>query len=525
MMLIGLIWFGLSALKLKSVWSSPNDRKSTTQWLLRGTIIFAIPYLLVLAIAFTSNYLSGQNLAYGNAAIVIMQTELALSWYILLGAIHTGGTGYPFVLWLFLMIILVGRYLWRTPTGTKPLLIGLALASCITLVFGIWFWIFGSGGSTQIRYFIPFALMATILALPVILTTVRTISDKKMTILSLLMIAPILNLGLLLPQNNAPLEWQKWTGVNLTSGVFYPVVEQAKNFASELKQEGRNVAVYSLTVNHDYGYFVSFFAYAHIAMAPMPTVSIFCPIDWQRPSTHRKEEMLVADYWLFQPVRDPHTMQTALAMLSIDNLDQETMLFQAWATQLTTKEGVTVVSDTPTARVVRITDPMLVESALNALIAKHHWRSTFIEANPNLRLSEEDIVTTLTQSHPGLENVNFGDRFHVRALSISRSADDMTVRIWWKPLSPLPEQDWALFIHLIDDEGKLVLDKYVPFHFNRSLSSLNGASLFDQITFKNPVENGIHRLAIGFIRPNQAPLIADKGTRDWGNQRVIVPIP
>lgn len=528
MALVGLTWFGLAMLKLKAVWQLPDERKNTTRWLLLGMTIFAVSYLLVLAGSFTSAYLSSQNLAYGNGAIVIMKTELLLSWSVFQSMIHMG-VGYPFVVWLLLTIILVSNYLWITSADSFPwsrhLLIGLAIASGTTFIFGLWFWILGSGGTTQIRYFIPFVLMAAIFVLPSTLTALRTMPSWIMSILSMLMLAPAINMGLILSQQNAPIDWQKWTGVNLTSGVLDPVVVQAQNFVTAIKREDRNVTLYSMSMNVVDADFQSVVDHARIAISPMPTISIHRPVDWQRPTTYRKEEMLDADYWLFQPVHDSRVAQVNLANVSIDDLNQEIVLFQSWATGLTTNEGVVVVSDTPTARVLRVTDPILLESAFDALVAKHHWRNTFVTANPKHRFSEKELLAALVPNPPSLENVNFGERFHLRALSVSRIGGDTTLNVWWKPLSPLQQHDWALFIHSIDDKDKIVFNNYATFNFNRSLSSLDGAFLFDQITFKNPLGNGVHRLAIGILRPNQAPLIADKGTRDWNNQRVIIPLP
>lgn len=528
MMLIGVTWFGLAALKLKLVWQSPDERKSTSRWLLRGMIIFAIPYLIVLAGSFTSHYLSSQNLAFGNAAIIIMQTEIRLSWSDFQNIIHKG-LGYPFLLWFLLIIILIGHYLWRTPIGSflwsKTLLIGLVLASSITLIFGIWFWIFGSGGITQIRYFTPFILITVIFALPVILTAMRAMPNWKIVILSILMIAPVINMALLLPQHNASVEWQKWTGVNLTSGASNPVADQAQNLATTIKQEGRNITFYSMSLGVNDSIFQSVIDYARIKMPPMPDVLISRPIDWLHPSTYRKEEMLDADYWLFSPVRDPNIMSTVLATSTIDTLQQETALFQAWATQLSTNEGVTVVSNTPVTRVLRITDKTRLESAFNTLVDKHHWRNTFMDANPKRKFTEQEMVSVLASNPSSIENITFADRFHLRTLSVNHTGDNITVSFWWKPLSPMSENDWTFFIHLIDSDGKIVLATGVPVHFNRSLSSLNNVFLFDQITFTNPIKNKTHQLAFGFIRPNQTALVANKGTRDWNNQRVIVPLP
>lgn len=528
MMLIGLVWFGLEAFKFWSEQQNIHERKNEMRRLLCGIIIFAVLYLIVLIGAFTSRYLSPQNLAFGKSAIAIMQTELPVGWSVLLSVIQMG-VGYPFIGWLFLMILLVGHHFWTKTTGhllwPKPLLVGWVIAAISTLTFGIWFWIFGSGGSTQIRYSIPFALMAAILILPVILVAIKEISNWKIAVISIFMAASVINIGLLLPQQNPEIEWQKWTGVNLTSGKSDPVIKQAQNFVSAVKQGGRDVSMFSMALTTVDANFQAVILNSNYAMPPMPSISILRPVDWQRPSTFRKEEMFIADYWLFEPVDNPSAVFARITNSLIENFDQETMLFQAWATQLTTNEGVSVVSDTPTARVLCIIDRTLLESAFDALVAKHNWRKTFVEANPKRRFSENELAEALAMTPPNLENVNFADRFHLRALSVSRIGDDTTVRVWWKPLSPLLELDWAFFIHSIDAKGKIVLNKNFPIRFKQSLAKLNGAVLFDQIAFKNPVANGTQRLAIGFNRPNQALPQADKGTRDWGNRRVIVPLP
>ncbi|MFA6310831.1 MAG: hypothetical protein WCV99_10340 [Sterolibacterium sp.] len=529
MMLVGLLWFGLSMLNLKSTWASPGKRKSASRWLLNGMVIFAVPYLLVLAVSFTSHYLSSSNLAYGNAAIVVMRNEIPLSWIDVMFRVHEG-PGFPFMAWLLLMLTLVAGNNWRMSAGvlpwSRPTLIGLALASCGTFVFGIWFWLFGSGGATQTRYFIPFVLMAAILALPAILTAVRGLAGWKAAILSVFMIAPVINSAMLLLQRHAPAEWQQWAGVNLTAGAADPVMLQAQHFVDGVKHEGgSNVVLYSISMNMADSFFSAAIEYAGIAMPPMPIRSMVRPVDWQRPSTYRKKEMLDTDYWLFQPVRDPEIRRNMLAKPSIDTFEQEKALFEAWATQLTADEGVVTVSDTPSARVLRIADLDLLEPAFDALVAAHHWRDAFTAANPKRLFNEVDLAAALAQNPPSLENVDFSGRFQIRAISLGRTGDEITLRFWWKPLSPLPDQDWAIFIHSIDAEGKIVRATGMPIRFNRPLSALNGAVLFDQITISNPVAAGTPRLAFGFVRPNQAPLIADRGARDWDSRRVIVSAP
>jgi len=531
MALTGITWFGLTALKLKLAWKHPIERKSTMSWILRGMIIFAVVYSAVLFGSMTSNYLSSDNLVYGGKAVKIMRTESQLtSWSSFLSLIKIG-PGNFIVGWLLLMTILVVHYLWRSKENTVPwskyMLIGTVFASFFTLIFGIYFWLYGSGGGLYVRYFIPFALMAEVLVLPAVLAMVLEMRGWKITMLSIYMVFPIVNLSLLLPQQDVNIDWQKWTGINLTSGVSDPISNQAKNFVNLVKKDGRNVTLYEMSVNTDiHATFLSNLQYETFAKSQIPSIAVTSPHDWMRSAAYRKKEIVEADYWIFAPVRGLPALDSILAKSSIEDLREEKLLFEAWATQLTTKEGVTVVSDTSTARVLRITDATRLESAFDTLVAKHHWRSVFLTENPKSYFSEKELASELTLNPPSLENVNFGNLFHLRAFSVNRAGDDVTVRFWWRPLSPpLVEKDWYLFIHSIDDEGKGISNNSVSLHFFHPLSSSNDEFLLNQITIKNPDGNGVHQLGIGFYRPNQTPLIADKGTRDWDNHRVIIPLP
>ena len=438
------------------------------------------------------------------------------------------GLGYPFLVWALCMALLLGRHLWRMPPAgsswPKPTLVALVIASFLVFAFGIWFWILGSGGAYQIRYFVPFVLMSAILAVPAVLQAVPGMSRWELLTLSFLMAAPAVNMSLLLAQTEPSIAWQKWSGVNMSSGVRASVIAQAEEFVARVKREGRDVVLYSMPMNVIDAEFQSVVGYAQIAAPPMPMVSIGVPGDSKRPTTYRIGEMLSADYWLFEPVRDQRIVTATLATQSIAGLDHERAVFQAWATQLTPADGVEVVSDTATARILRIMDPERLEAALDALVAAHSWRDTFTMANPKNRLSEKDLLDALARNPPTVENIRFGDRIELRALSVSRVGSDTAVRLWWRPLPALRETDWVLFVHSIDDAGEMVLANYLQLN-TRAERAHGTATRFDMITFRTSPRDQTHRLAIGFVRPNQTPLVADKGPRDWNGMRLIVPMP
>jgi hypothetical protein len=234
--------------------------------------------------------------------------------------------------------------------------------------------------------------------------------------------------------------------------------------------------------------------------------------------------MLAAKFWLFEPVRDPSAAKAALAATSIDELHQEKALFQAWATQLTAADGVAIVSETPTARVLRITDPERLEAALAKLAESRKWRSVFTTANPRRRWSEKDLAHALSERPPALESIQFADRIELRALSVSRAGSETTVRLWWRPLPALKERDWIFFVHSINDQGNIVLNNQIPLNIHDE-SMRDEAIRFNTISFVSPPREASTRLAVGFYRPDRSMLVADKGTRDWNGKRVVVAVP
>ena len=551
MLLTSLIWFGLGLVKFWLVWNTQEQRRTILRWLALGTIVLAIPYIAILYIAFSSEYFSAQNRALGNASIAIMRNELVVPWSELIGVIQLGGLGYAFILWCVVIIILITRLFWRTLTdgvlSAQAETLGFCVGAAVVLLVGIWFWLFGSGGMNQIRYFIPFLFMAVILNIPAILLIMREMQGWKMALLTGLMLIPSLNMAILLPQRNPSLAWQLKTGVNLTSGSTEndPVYEQAERFAQNVKTEGRNIVLYSFTRLPVDSFIQATIDYWRITKPPMPEVKIFRPVDWHRPSTFHLDELLAADYWLFNPMQqqEAHAVsnsflreQTPPGMDENDPMDKmisggkfalllnELALFDAWASQLSEKEGVSIVSQSPTLRLLRISNPTQLVLAMDAFVSKHRWSSAFLAANPKRKFSEQEMDAELAKNPPSLENIHFGDRFVLRALSIIRDGQDVRVRLWWRPLLPIVESDWIFFIHLLDHSDGILLDTTSPIYKSSDQAIGDNSFVYSEIHLKLPDNSDQNRLGIGFMRPNQS-VVADTGTRDMDGQRVLLPVP
>ena len=552
MLLTGLIWLGLGLVKLVLVWHAEEKRRKILRGLALGIIVFAIPYIATLSVALSSDYFSAQNRAVGNASIAIMKTELVVPWSELIGIIQLGGLGYAFILWSGVIMILVTQLFWRKFTdgvlSNQVESLGLCFGASVALLVGIWFWLFGSGGMNQIRYFIPFLFMSVVFAMPAILMAMREIQGWKMALLVGFMLVPPLNMAILLPQRNPSLAWQLKTGVNLTSGSTENdlVYEQARRFAQEVKNEGRNIVLYSFTRLPVDSFVQATIDYWRITKPPMPEVIIFRPVDWHRPSTFHLDEMLAADYWLFNPILDQANVQTVLNSYLLDKtppglnqndpmdklvaggkfaiLLNEMGLFEAWASQLAEKEGVSIVSQSPTLRLLRISNPVQMESAMDAFVSKHRWSSAFLAANPKRKFSKQDMEAELLKNPPSLENIHFGDWFLVRALSIIRNEEDVTVRLWWRPLKPIAESDWIFFIHLLDKSDGILLNNTSPVYKSSFQAIEDNGFIYSEASFKTPDDKGQYRLGIGFKGQNKST-VADIGTRDMHGQRVLFLIP
>ena len=527
MALVGLVWLAVALLRLLAARHDPVEKRMALAATVKGMLAFGIPYLAVLAASFSSHYFSRGNLAFGSGAIALKRIEEPVTWDAVQGMLHLS-LGYPLLAWVALTGVLLARA-WPRVVA-EPILLprnttaALLFAAAVAFAFGLWFWIYGSGGIYQVRYCVPFVLMAGVLAVPAIVRAAPVMRHAEALLFFGLMVATAANIDLLLVQAKPPIAWQHATGVNMSSGQRDPLVAQASQLVDAVKREGRDATVYSMSMDATDAVFQSVIGYARIQAPTMPLISVLIPGDLIRPTAYRVGEMVAADYWLFRPVRDDRLAQEIVGTPSIDTLDQEQLLFQAWAMQLAPADGVEVVSDTPGARLLRVTDAGRLEAALDRLIAAHRWREVFVAANPPNQLSETTLAEALAVYPPLVENVRFGDRIEMRALSATLTGEDTTFRLWWQPLPAMTEHDWVFFIHVVDDAGKMLTGYYMP--LNLSVIRPGETRIrFDSATFKIERGDPSQRLAVGFIRPNQTPLLADKGPRDWGGMRLIVMMP
>jgi hypothetical protein len=205
--IIGLAWASLALIQLKEAWSLPAERIAVGKYFVTSALIIGIVDLLVLAAALSSNYLSRDNLESGKTSMAILNAEFAVPVSLLWSVVHTA-LGGAFVLWMVLAIaaiILGGRSAHSNPIQSfnSRLLAGAAVAAILILTFGIWFWRLSSGFS-QIRYGMPFFLIAWILVVPALIQIWTHAPRLLTTCIAAIMLAASTNLALLLLQEAPP---------------------------------------------------------------------------------------------------------------------------------------------------------------------------------------------------------------------------------------------------------------------------------------------------------------------------------
>jgi hypothetical protein len=478
---------------------------------------------MVLLAAMRSQYLSRENLDYGTRAIVVMRSELNIHIEQLWPLIRDD-FGFAVPLWLAVMVIAWWTFRFRSHSDDLPPAVATGLPIVLSLgvlAFGIWFWLFGSGGGTQVRYFDPFLMVAVVVGIPTYAHIMVRFPKPLFVPIVFVMLLPALNLATLLALNNPPRQWQIASGVNLTAGAEAPGLAPARALVASLHDRQTSILVYSTSVSFADAMFSAVFQ-NYMATHPQGTrFGIHRPVDWQRPTTYRLRDIIHANYLLNDPLARADDASAILSQRSISSQDDEQRIFRAWASSLGPEDGVETVYGDSTLMLFHIRDPAALSSSLDKLVRAHEWRSVFIEANPMEWWRAGEIDDFLRQSPAQAENVHFGKEFIMRAVNVQAKDGRATLRFWWAAESPVGDGDWSIFAHATDASGRiLIADGFAlgriehppagfPFHF-------------DELTISMPP--GTARLAVGFYR-NGATLPADRGERDSGGHRLLLQVP
>jgi hypothetical protein len=368
---VGLAWvtFGIGSLieqRRAAGW------RSLAAKLLLGAVLIGAGDAAMVVASLQSGYLSPQNIAYGKGAIALMrQMNFPASelWIIL-----NEGIGRGLLVWAAL-ICLAAALVYRNSITTVRSLAAI-IAFVLVSLFGVWFWFVGSGSDSQVRYAVPFFMMAFIWLVPVSLVTWRHAPLLLSGFVPAVMAATVINLALLLLVPRPSLAWQQFSGVGITAD-FPPAVASAfKALVAQPSQRPRSIYVVSMDTSD--AILGSFIDEARLLHPADPGLwSLRRPIDWQRSATFRLNEIEAADALMI----DPEQASEATTGPDVANLRQEEGVITIWANGLKQADGVKVFFSSPTVKILYVVDPAKFRASLKKMVAAHSWDPVFLAAN------------------------------------------------------------------------------------------------------------------------------------------------
>lgn len=520
MALTGAVWLILSVSETSRP-AQPRPWAFFTVSLAGATAVYAT----VVYLSFNSDYFSADNIAFGKSVQSLLDDEfaVALGWREFLDLIHTS-TGY-----VVAALTLLGGFAAAAMRGHRRF----ALGALLCLAAGLWFWLV-EGAATQVRYFLPFGVMAFVLSSPALVTAARTWNGPaQFAAAGVVALPSAAVLAMLLFAPHIPSSWQKTMGVNLTTDAYREEIGQARQFVDLLRREGAaNTDIFLFDMSGTYRSFQSVLEWENVIDPTAPRIRVTLPVDWRRASAFRFDEIANMNFLVFEPMRTEAERAVFLGQRNVADLGAESRLLRAWLSTAGADEGIETVTETR-LRLLRVIDPDRFAAALYRLETTHEWSASFRQANPKLWRSRAEVMTQ--DPDAVLEKpIDFGRggataELRVAAARLTAYETGPQLDLWVESATgqALPGS-WHVFAHLIAADKSIVgnesspLIRPAPWRGDERLRRYS-------FWFKNrppeavSVGFGFYRLAEG--KAEELLDVQSPVTADFDGHRVLLPLP
>ncbi len=444
MALTGMAWLillgaSLGPRRLGDLWRDAAMRRFAAVSIAGATVVFAT----VAGLSFFSAYFSPENITFGRGVLAILESEYSSSMTPRMAVATMRISFGPIVPMLFLLGVF----------AAAPSRLASVIVAALCIFAGVFFYEPG-----QIRYFLPFGVMAFIFVLPPLLTWLQGFRPRAVLAGTVVAIAPTMVITALLMTPETPVGWQRTMGVSLHTNDYGAENQQAIDFLNQLQREGKSSAtVYLSDTTPILRNLVSVWDTKRVTDQPGPRVAAYVPVDWQRASTVRVEYL--NDAIAVEFVGDEIKRNAILAQRQVPDFPAEVRLFNAWVSSLGESDGIAVISDTR-VRLVRVVDRTRFEAALARLEADHDMRKAYLEANPQRWWSGEELDAQ-TPRPALIGNTGFHvapespTAVSVRGVEVTTLDGGVQVSFWLEPLAEL-NGPWTLFVHLMDADRNIV---------------------------------------------------------------------
>ena len=480
-------------------------------------IIFAA----VTAASFGSAYFSAENVAFGQRVFMVFEAQPGpgVDLATMAGLVRDS-LGYVIPLLTGAGLLIAFRM-----QGTR----GPALAAALCLFGGGWFWAFKTE-PLQIRYFVPFSAMTYVLLIPALTAWARRLSSAATYTGAAFIAAPALTIGVLLHLPSPSPAWQNALGVNLEANAYAAENAQGADFLRGLEAAGLpRASLYVTNISAALRNVLAVISYPTITDPTRPQVSTRGPVDWQTPDAQRRDIMIQSDFIAFEPVNDANQRATILARADVPDFAAETLLINAWLTDVPEADGIAPVSETR-VRIVRVADRKKFETAFQQFEASHSWPPSYHAANPQQWWSAADVAARRDKSSP-LADIAFtppGETtpaLWLRDVETEAVNGSLRVKFWVETAPETLGKGWRLFGHLTNAAGDILANAETPLVPDAGPAPEKPIRYYTMTYALNP--QGATTLAFGVLRPNGQSLdflTAAQGPSDWEGRRLILPL-
>jgi len=524
MALLAIIWFVV--VTVEWIWERKHDRSDSNlpRYVIIGGIQSFVVYTIIVLFCFFSKYFSIQNYVFAKHALSIMKDILKVSLYDV-SSLLLGSVGIALVVWILLKGILFTCYCFSGKDRhdhdlLSAKMVGMLLSAPVVWGLGAWYWLGVQAGGNQVRYFHPFFLMGAICLIPMSMHVIQHTHLRIRLAELVLCFLAALNIGALLMVKSPSIQWQRVTGVNVTVGKDREEVNQAYHFLEELRRRDIRPRLYAFISGAPTDIFVTVGLYEGMVRPDLPVFKPILSADWERGFHIRKDQLLDADYILVR--NDLDRIAKSLIDRQSDMIS-EYVVFQTWLCGLDGSAGVKTVSAGRALRLLEIIDIKAFEVALETFVATHSWSPEFMAGNSQRRWFDEKEVSEYA-GNLAVKEIGFEGIYTLQALSLGHSDSGLKVEIWWEEMRhENMNRQWYMFFHLVDQSGKILCNLSLPLG-KYSPPSDNRRWRYGSLTFEHPLPSEATALAFGIFHPDHEFLMPDKGVRDWGGKRVVLPL-
>ena len=520
MALVGLAWLILLGSSLG--WRLAEIRRDAVlrRFVCVSLAIAILIFGIATDLAFRSDYFSAENIGFGRRVLVILKTEFNSTISApLVNALLRVSIGYPVLIFTLFGFLAAARS--RHSSGR-------VIAALLCILVGLWFLV-AETDIGQIRYFLPFCVMASILLLPPLLTWMEGLNTAVAYAAVGAAVTPTLIITALLLSYDPSDRWQSAMGINLHVNDYRAENEQAANFLNQLRVEGASSAtVYFTDTTPVLRNLVAVWENRRVTEQPGPQIAALIPIDWLRATTVRAEDLLHADIVAAEFVRDEATRKVILAQRQVPDFPTLARLFNAWVSGLNEADGISVISETR-ARLVRIDDRGKFDSALARLEADHDMPQAYRDANPQRWWTAAEFAA---RGPSPLANITFHrladptTALSLRGAEVTQTNAGLQAAFWFEPTAPDVLGDgWYIFGHLVDQNGNVLANAQTNLITSSGPSPKK--SIHYYVFYYPSRPPGAVALAFGIFKLRQQDsdfLIVDQETHDWEGRRFIAPL-